>query len=82
MAKPDGGAAFPFQHMIVGEEFVAGCNDCGMSLRDYFAARAIALFVLDKDDVRAVQAGIAAQHELMAQFCYSLADAMLAEREK
>lgn len=45
----------------------------GMSLRDYFAARAITLFHLDNRDV---------MHDAVAKFCYSLADAMLVERAR
>jgi hypothetical protein len=46
-----------------------------MSLRDYFAARALAGSLADPEVV-------AADKRRLARFCYQMADAMLAEREQ
>jgi len=49
---------------------------CGMSLRDYFAAKAMAAIVIGNNaDICTMGAGCAAD-------AYGLADAMLAERAK
>jgi hypothetical protein len=54
----------------------------GITVRDYFAARAICLFPLGDAEVRMLAEGVKPQHEVVAAFCYGLADAMLAERNK
>lgn len=71
-----GGFAFPW---------CGDLNDCptinlGMSLRDYFAAKAMPCAfnefdVMDCGDYHH-------QHELVAELAYAMADAMLAERAK
>ncbi|HYE86524.1 MAG TPA: hypothetical protein VEA16_09230 [Vicinamibacterales bacterium] len=65
--KPDGGPAFPVPEIGFA---------VGMTLRDYFAAMAIATlpFLLGDDDGWAP--------DVMARKAYLLADAMLAAREK
>jgi hypothetical protein len=73
MSNNDGGAAFPVPE-VMGEgregptAYMVSAQ--GMSLRDYFAAKAMAL--ADKDQVPAEVAADA----------YAIADAMLAERAK
>lgn len=64
----DGGPAFPCTD---AKGFVSE----GMSLRDYFAAQALAGLMTDamRND---------RSFSLNARDCYALADAMLAEREK
>lgn len=53
------------------------------NLRDIYAGLAINCFSLDNDDVRKLQSHNSyAQHELVAKFCYDLADAMITERRK
>ena len=70
----DGGPAFPLQS--IGPDFAPGY--AGMTLRDYFAAKAIVLGwkVFDEgyytDDLTP---------EAIAKFSYQMADAMLAVRE-
>lgn len=64
MAIKDGGPAFPLPSMIYPS---------GMSLRDYFAAKAIAALA---DTPRADD-----EMELVADRAYRLADAMLKARE-
>jgi hypothetical protein len=67
MSKNHGGPAFPQQDDASGW--------AGMSLRDYFAAKALAStaqhFTADRESA-----------EDCARFCYLFADAMLAERNK
>lgn len=74
MSEPinDGGPAFPviFDH-----------SDCtseqeGMSLRDYFAAKAMA------ELIASFAGGDSTYAEKTAEHCYRFADAMLAERSK
>lgn len=69
---PNGGSAFPG----VVESFVGGVP--GMTLRDYFAAQVLASFAGNET------AGSMLAHKkpTLAKYCYELADAMLAEREK
>lgn len=57
-------------------------SDLGMSLRDYFAAKAINLFSLNDQELELIRSGVRPGHYLVAKFCYELADAMLAERSK
>jgi hypothetical protein len=81
--KPDGGPAFPqskesYRFQLGHDEL----TPAGMTLRDYFAAQALALFSLDERDMIRFARGERPQHEKTAEFCYSLADAMLKERNK
>ena len=71
----DGGPAFPMVREDMGGE-------PGMTLRDYFAGRAVTLFHLTEQNVDAILDGKPADHGAVARFCYGLADAMLAERAK
>ncbi len=63
----DGGPAFPTTGVVI--DYAISYD--GMTLRDYFAAKAMAELIekhdLDKD---------------VARFAYQIADAMLAERER
>lgn len=77
---PDGGAAFPRQAGDVSR------IRAGMSLRDYFAAKALQGFCANP----AVFASnpisgwslVNATEEQLAEYCAKLADAMLVERAK
>ena len=60
MSKNTGGPVFP-----------SGSHDRGMTLRDYFAAKAMQEMVNEYDDF-----------DFMAQTAYAMADAMLKAREK
>lgn len=79
MAKHDGGPAFPYSALepdpetrqLVGSIYA---DSHGMSLRDYFAAKALAAMVTNSETL-----GTAAQ---LAPIAYRYADAMLKEREK
>lgn len=72
----DGGPAFPVNHNKTVDEFLA---HSGMTLRDYFAAKALnGLLSQLNDDV-----GIGpAPDKQLSRLAYWYADAMLAEREK
>lgn len=68
MNKADGGPAFP---NITPDMLVDGGP--GMSLRDYFAGQFLSTVKIIGDDVLASD---------VASQCYTMADAMLAERAK
>ena len=72
----DGGSAFP-HHFF--ENSVGDCS--GMSLRDYFAAKALAGYVATEaaNDFRGVS--IEENDRAIAEHCYALADSMLAARK-
>ena len=72
--KPDGGPAFPLEHVRYeqGDGLVMNRAEMdGMTLRDYFAARCITSTLNRVEKV-----------ETIAKWAYELADAMLAERAK
>ncbi len=82
MSKQDGGPAFPTTPVSHGYDvdtrgFGTGCGP-GLSLRDYFAAKAMA-------GILSTVATYDEQHSMsapqVAQYSYELADAMLAARE-
>jgi len=64
----DGGPAFP-----VYDDHGQYVNGCGMTLRDYFAGRAMQSYLLDKDRDSFT-------FEQWAQASYEMADAMLEAR--
>jgi len=66
-----GGPAFPQPDMIDDGELIAR-GDTGMTLRDYFAAKAIIAYHAD---------GEFSSPEDVANWCYRLADAMLEARQ-
>lgn len=82
----DGGPAFP----VDGEYRVNGvlAGTCGMTLRDYFAAKAMAALIENRAWVQSLWSqrpdgsfgDFATQ--TTAESAYAFADAMLAEREK
>ena len=71
-AKNDGGPAFPVP-LLPGQSW-QGIGPCdGMTLRDYFAGRAMQSYLLDKDRDSFT-------FEQWAQASYEMADAMLEAR--
>lgn len=66
MSKDNGGPAFPGENPL---EFVTG-----MTLRDYFAAKAMAGMLSDPT--------VACDGVRLSRIAYAHADAMLAERDK
>jgi hypothetical protein len=77
MSKANGGSAFPFIFTDTGEPSFS-CQ--GMTLRDYFAAKAMsqgmAILTAHGTNLNGHQLGE------LAKTAYMAADAMLAEREK
>lgn len=69
--KPDGGPAFP--QPLYDEEGYEKNLIRGMSLRDYFAAKALQGITVNFDEAPVIDA---------AQLAYDYADAMLAQRDK
>ena len=86
MIEKNGGPAFPH----TPEQLAIGCE--GMSMRDYFAAQALAGFISRGSLAQAIQeritdskfAGdpVSAGTADIAEGCYRLADALLKERAK
>jgi hypothetical protein len=80
----DGGPAFPnpnIENADGRQDFGwNGAGMGGMSLRDYFAAKAMTLFLLSEKNVNDLFKGARPGHEIVSRFCYELADAMLKAR--
>jgi len=74
----DGGSAFP---VMLRVDDIAMAQEEGMTLRDYFAAKALSAMDFDKILSEAkTEANEVVKHR--AWICYSIADAMIAERER
>ncbi len=79
MSTPnDGGPAFPNPGHDNGPGNYRGRPADGMSLRDYFAAKAMQAIVCDPHHVTYKREG----YEAVSGYAYALADAMLEERSK
>lgn len=79
MGASDGGRAFPRPHSTdATNDFVYHGED-GMSLRDYFAAKAMHGYMAYIASMET--ASMSRSHNEIAQEAYSIADAMLAARE-
>ncbi|SNS16460.1 hypothetical protein [Pseudomonas segetis] len=81
MSKENGGPAFPIaggQKVLCGNDVRIKLPHSGMTLRDYFAAKA--LTVLSGTHTPEDLATWDYHH--FAEFSYRVADAMLAERDK
>jgi len=75
MNKETGGPAFPIQERIIPREgFMEVDGMSGITVRDYFAAKAMAM--------KFGAAGTSIDIENFAEFCYAMADAMLEARSK
>ncbi len=73
----DGGAAFPLDLEYVDSDGLEVAANMGMSLRDYFAAKAMQVVLAEKDKNKYTRATIA----LIATTSYLIADAMLEARK-
>jgi hypothetical protein len=74
MRKDNGGPAFPFgQTDDQSGQLVNGWGSEGMSIRDYFAAKAMQSLLARREN---------GTHVDVAENSYLMADAMLAERAK
>ena len=85
-AKDHGGPAFPVQRWDVERRCVIDASEPGMTLRDYFAAKAMHGMLSNNAAILALKEG-AKQRGLeetaaLAHFSYAMADDMLAERAK
>lgn len=83
MVRTDGGAAFPSTYQL--DECEPVTVHGGMSLRDYFAAKALVLWATTENFAACVTAGKAHgldTSEGIAKACYEIADSMLKERAK
>ncbi len=86
MSDRDGGPAFPFTY--VHPDTRAAMGESGMSLRDYFAAKAMHAELVTAGALEQPAVALAKAAEAMGQSieeriafnAYALADAMLAER--
>lgn len=79
----DGLPAFPSQPL--GSDGLPECAAYnGMTLRDYFAGRAIGAVIRQcaGDDAFGYPEGISSMEQLFASRAYAVADAMLSERSK
>lgn len=84
MSKPDGGPAFPTRSNVGANDFISG-----MTLRDWFAGQALAGIMANPERWRDIQRlydkGKMTYDDASksnATKAYSIADAMIAEREK
>lgn len=80
----NGGPAFPQHFVLLADGSYRECDsdDAGMSLRDYFAAAAVAGLCSVRHLSPAASAGIEkASAHFLAKHAYQIADAMLRERE-
>jgi len=77
MSKDNGGPAFPANEVTVHNVDIVAYAEPGMSLRDYFAAKALAACVTGYEAYR-----YECEIERAARDAYRIADAMLAERAK
>lgn len=83
--NPENPPAFPtfdWKNERVNDQVVHFTDNPGMSLRDYFAAKALAGILANKATVEATELSGSKHVPVLAQACYTLADAMLAERSK
>lgn len=82
MSENTGGPAFPVVGQWYGDK-LGGQLTHGMTLRDYFAAKALSglLAGLDRDARRFMERE-AEPAAAMAKACYTMADAMLAARNE
>ena len=71
MSREAGGAAFPAPDTYHPNGQVE-YGELGMSLRDYFAAKAMAGFIVGTEDP---------DEDFIARTCYKVADAMLKARD-
>lgn len=89
MSKPDGGPAFPHEHLAPYIN-AAGMPEnrpqrwFGMSLRDYFAGQALAGMFAERNILKDANTSELAELCFLnaAAFSYRMADTMIAERAK
>lgn len=84
----DGGPAFPQSDLSAYGMGPDRANNCGMSLRDWFAGQALVGEIancgnesLHVNDGESIKAALARDAKRRAEWCYRQADAMLAARQ-
>jgi hypothetical protein len=83
MTDKTGGAAFPCEQGHTPEGFWNDSFDPGMTLRDYFAAKAMqGVLAMGPETVDGRKLQHPKDSNVIAVIAYALADAMLAERAK
>ena len=80
MRKGSGGSAFPRQHFRLANGTLEG-GDPGLTLRDYFAAKAMQ-HVIDNWHLTTGRDGTTAAEDYPAKYCYQVADAMIKARDE
>jgi hypothetical protein len=78
--RDDGGPAFPVLHNDAGRVLIA--ENCGMTLRDYFAAKAMAAFLSNQETARIADKTHQKLDEMISRASYLQADAMLKARQQ
>lgn len=78
MSGKDGGGAFPIMKAIETNGVWNECVQGGMSLLDYFAAKAMQIVYASNPDL---VFNNSSHIELFAKKCYALSTAMLKEKE-
>ena len=83
MSKQDGGPAFPVQFLkIATPEMIQEHPGKGMSLRDYFAAKAMQAYLSSDPLLESTfQSGGMTDIPKLVRYSYETADEMLKERE-
>ena len=81
MTSKDGGPAFPVSSYVNGDGETFESKPQGMTLRDYFAAKALQGLLASHANQDATDPYTFGS-DCMARRAYQIADAMLAEREK
>jgi len=80
----NGGSAFPIERKIDSNGFEIQPYEYGMTLRDYFAGKALQGFIARGETSygkRLSDDGTSSQPITISERCYELADAMLEERK-
>lgn len=75
MSKDNGGPAFPASEVTDHNGDIVTYAESGMTLRDYFAAKAMQGYCAHEDSINS-------HFDSLASDAYELADAMLEERAK
>lgn len=81
MRKNNGGPAFPYSGVHKGEKENLIVDSHGMTLRDYFAAKAMAAIVRRWDGHSFGGGPESQQYKELAEDAYYISDAMLRARE-
>jgi len=81
MSKETGGTAFPYSGVHKGKAENIIVDSQGMTLRDYFAAKAMQAFIAGAMSDGTAFSPKSGDHDTAAEVAYLIADAMLRARE-